>query len=271
MQYPVSFPVRALRVSGGQLVVLTVAAAVSLVLHRTGLEPSYDLIRLFSATPHGRYAAELRLEGLDETVEGRQWLDAASAAIQDPARITLPRSQVVTFEAQRPAAAAFAAKLRRGQRYVAEAQVTGADPTSVFVDLFERDGEDLRHLASAAPDEPALILEMRSDADLIVRVQPELQRDVRVTLKLRAEPTLRLPVAQATHSRIQSFFGDSRDNGSRRHHGVDIFAARGTPVVAAADGVVSSVRTNGLGGTWSGLHGRHAASFITTRTSIASS
>jgi murein DD-endopeptidase MepM/ murein hydrolase activator NlpD len=45
-----------------------------------------------------------------------------------------------------------------------------------------------------------------------------------------------------------SFYGDPRDGGRRMHEGLDIFASRGTPVVAADDAVVTSVRNRGLGG-----------------------
>jgi murein DD-endopeptidase MepM/ murein hydrolase activator NlpD len=47
---------------------------------------------------------------------------------------------------------------------------------------------------------------------------------------------------------VRSYFRDPRDAGRREHHGVDIFAPRDTPVVAAASGFVSSVGTNRLGG-----------------------
>lgn len=47
---------------------------------------------------------------------------------------------------------------------------------------------------------------------------------------------------------IQSFFGDPRDGGRRRHEGVDVFAPRGTNVLAVTDGVVRRVGTRDLGG-----------------------
>jgi murein DD-endopeptidase MepM/ murein hydrolase activator NlpD len=41
-------------------------------------------------------------------------------------------------------------------------------------------------------------------------------------------------------SNIGSFWGASRDGGERRHEGIDIFARKGTPVVAISDGYIVS-------------------------------
>ena len=51
-----------------------------------------------------------------------------------------------------------------------------------------------------------------------------------------------------------SSWGFARDGGKRRHKGNDIFAKRGTPLVAMGDGVVESMQTydrrGSLGGIW---------------------
>lgn len=47
---------------------------------------------------------------------------------------------------------------------------------------------------------------------------------------------------------IISFFGDPREQGRRRHEGVDIAAPRGAPVLAVADGLVERVQAGGNGG-----------------------
>jgi len=56
-----------------------------------------------------------------------------------------------------------------------------------------------------------------------------------------------MPVAGVEAHRVADSFGAPR-GADRTHAGVDIFASRGTPVLSATRGVVSSVREGGLGG-----------------------
>lgn len=61
-------------------------------------------------------------------------------------------------------------------------------------------------------------------------------------------PLLMNPVVGASRKSIISFYGDARDGGKRRHEGIDIFAPKGTIIVAPSDGVITSVGYNSLGG-----------------------
>jgi len=59
---------------------------------------------------------------------------------------------------------------------------------------------------------------------------------------------LALPVHGVKRAALHSSFGEPR-SGHRKHQGIDIFARRGTPVVAAAEGVVVRIgTTDRLGG-----------------------
>ena len=58
-----------------------------------------------------------------------------------------------------------------------------------------------------------------------------------------------VPVAGYPRAAIQDNWGDPRAGGMREHHGTDIIAPAGTPVVAAAAGVVEQLHDSALGGT----------------------
>ncbi|HUJ13666.1 MAG TPA: M23 family metallopeptidase [Thermoanaerobaculia bacterium] len=59
---------------------------------------------------------------------------------------------------------------------------------------------------------------------------------------------LRMPVVGVRVRDLSDSWHDPRDGGTRLHKGIDIFARRGTEVVAVADGIVSYIGEQRLGG-----------------------
>lgn len=55
------------------------------------------------------------------------------------------------------------------------------------------------------------------------------------------------PVA-GKKANVGSFWGAKRDGGKRKHEGIDIFAKKGTPVLAISDGLITRVSNMPLGG-----------------------
>lgn len=59
---------------------------------------------------------------------------------------------------------------------------------------------------------------------------------------------LMVPVAGVDPARLSDSFDAPRDGGARVHRAIDIMAPRGTPVLAADEGLVYRVSSNRLGG-----------------------
>jgi murein DD-endopeptidase MepM/ murein hydrolase activator NlpD len=203
------------------------------------------------ASPHEAYARALQSAGLHETALGQQWLASGERALRQPHVVTLPHREAVFLPPDEPAATGFGFRLREGERLRVTVERDAHWQGQLFLDLLvvpQDTGQAARRLASADSTPVGLTWIARQDGMYLVRMQPELLRGGRSTITIQTEPSLAFPVSGRGSRAIGSMFGAPRDGGAREHHGIDIFAPRGTPVVAAAAGTVRRVETTGIGG-----------------------
>ena len=204
-------------------------------------------------TPHERYVERLERSGFDETALARDWLQAAREALASPVAADPPMSESGWLPAESPTALGYRVRMERGQRLSVSVELEEDDDTRVFIDVFrvrgdDEDGPSLLAVAWADSLARSVTYDASTTATFLVRVQPELLRGGLYEIDLRVGPSLAFPVEGAELRDIGSFFGAARDGGARSHHGVDIFAPRGTPVLAASDGYVRRVRETPVGG-----------------------
>lgn len=200
-------------------------------------------------TQHEQYADKLIKAGLDETVLVRKWFEAASESINKPLRIELPYKETGYFSDDMPGAAGFTFNARQGEIVKINVDVK-PDSVMVFADLWQQEESGSLKLLETRTDTAGKTISVKITKDALyrLRIQPPLLMATSYTLTLTTAASLAFPVPSDAKPKIGSFWGAARDGGSRSHEGIDIFGKFRTPVVAVADGYISSTRTNNLGG-----------------------
>lgn len=217
----------------------------------TGSGPGSTLFR--ANTPHEQYERSLKTAQLDQAALGIDWLLAARQALRDSLKIAVPYRESGYFSASKPTAVGYRINGSRGDKFTVRVEVQGRQAGRVFIDVFALGGSSPSLEASAKANGDSnltaeLVWEPRRTQMHLIRIQPELLRSGRYTLTVTRDPVLRFPVKGRSSQQISSYFGVPRDGGRRRHEGIDIFAPKGTPALAAADGIISRVGVNELGG-----------------------
>jgi murein DD-endopeptidase MepM/ murein hydrolase activator NlpD len=197
--------------------------------------------------PYEQYIHSLEQAGLQNAVMTEEWIAAGKRVFHDSVIVALPFTESGYFPASEPGARSYQFEVKEGQVLTVEGEAVTDKNGRLFVDLFVLEGtqwEQLAHADSAL----SLTHEFRDDYTCLLRIQPELLAHAYYSIGIGLTPTLINPVSGASNRSIGSFYGADRDGGRRSHEGVDIFAPKGTPVIAPTDGYVNRVGTNNLGG-----------------------
>lgn len=218
------------------LLVAVLGASCSSVVHKI-----FD-----KKNPHQKYAEKLDDRDLDRTPEGRLWLAASKKALQHPQVITLPYRQHGYFHADKPRALGLQFTARYGERITFSLTRKDGSRLPMYADVFKENESD-DPLVSADTASTQFSFDADETGTFILRLQPELYRWGGYSLSLSVGPSLGFPVS-GSKANVGSVWGASREGGKRRHEGIDIFAPKLTPAIAAADGYITGVKDGGIGG-----------------------
>ena len=213
---------------------------------------------ILKTSPYIAYKKKLEQAGLLETALGQQWVSAGELALKDPIqKLNYPFRDEIFFRKEEPMALAYQIAYSKTDQLSIAIKSKDGEKAGVFADLI-LNGASKESLQAR---DTSFTFEDSEDQLLLLRLQPQLLADAYVSVEIIAQSKLGFPVKNASNKSIQSFWGDGRDAGKRKHEGIDIFASRGTPVLAVEDGTISRVQETPIGGkvVWHrlGLLGQH--------------
>ena len=178
------------------------------------------------------------------------WTDQVELVFQDSLEIVLPYSEKGIFLPKSFPVYSYNMEMNPGEQLDIEVE-TKKPEDLVFIDLYFREQDSLGSFTKIAGSELGnsfLSDEISKKGIYKVVIQPEIEANSPFIFRFKKSPVYIFPVAGMGNRAMQSFWGANREAGRRKHEGIDIFAPRGTPVVAAVDGQISSSGERGLGG-----------------------
>ena len=193
-------------------------------------------------TPHEAYGRSIRKDPA-----GQAWLAASEKALDTNQVIDLPYKLAGIFKAGKPRALALRFTAKQGERIDFILTKSEGDSMTIFADLYRINENEKSHLLAVDTGVTGFGFNVEETTDYLLRLQPALYQSGEYHLSASISPSLVFPVA-GSKAKTGSYWGDARDGGKRNHEGIDIFAPKKTPVIAAANGYVTRVAEGGIGG-----------------------
>jgi murein DD-endopeptidase MepM/ murein hydrolase activator NlpD len=184
-----------------------------------------------------------------------QWEAAYWAARNHPLEAEFPhRESFIVSDSSRYSAIGLKVHLPLGRKISVSVNYPGQAP--LFGELYAMrsngrpPGEHARPLTHWRNGQFAFDYEAweAEGEDLVLVIQGTPGVTARAEVFVESTPVIEFPVSGKDEDCIKSFWGASRDGGRRKHEGNDLFAAKGTPLLAAVSGEVTRVNNGGLGG-----------------------
>lgn len=203
---------------------------------------------VFKTSAYKAYVNSLESAGLSESKMGSTWIRIGELALSNPTQqVVTPFKERIYFQDNSPGALGYKINYKKGRKLKFKINTSAKETFGLFIDLYEA-GEKLKNVISDKSRDTTFYYEDNDNKVLVMRLQPELLISGSVDIEIIEEAKLGFPVSGGSNKSIQSFWGVDREGGARKHEGIDIFARRGTPVLAVADGVISRVQETPIGG-----------------------
>ena len=178
------------------------------------------------------------------------WEQQHEIGLQDSLKIELPYAENGHFSPRSFPIYSYEINLNAGEIFNFEI-FTDSINDLVFIDFYQVKGDSIKRfdrIESAEIDQKIFQYEIKEYGLYKIVIQPAIEIQSDFVLKFDKKPAYSFPVAEGQNSNIQSYWGAARDGGARSHEGIDIFAQRGTPVLAATNGRIGFTGEKGLGG-----------------------
>lgn len=217
---------------------------VSLVISCSKIEKAGDLLKGLS--PREKYQKENEIS--DELFE--LWNSRIDIALNDKVKIDLPYREEGELMPRDFSVYSYESYFLPGEIIDAKMQTDSSD-TRIFIQVYKAKDEDplvFEKLKESDGERSAFNYEIAEKGLYKIVFQPEIEAHTPFSIELEKSPAYLFPVSDGKNADIGSYFGDMREGGKRDHEGVDIFAKKGTPVVAAVGGRVTRTGNKGLGG-----------------------
>ena len=177
------------------------------------------------------------------------WENRIDQALNDSLEIELPYTEKGIFQPRNFAIYSYETYLMPGE-VIELTTETDSSSTLVFSELYRKtkDSGNFKKITSGQAKPGNLNFEIEESGLYKIIIQPEIEANSPFQIRIQKSPAYQFPVQNGQNSDIGSYWGDMRDGGRRDHEGIDIFAERGTPVVAATEGRIGFSGEKGLGG-----------------------
>jgi murein DD-endopeptidase MepM/ murein hydrolase activator NlpD len=200
-------------------------------------------------SPYDTYLSSLESTALKNYALVQDWKRAGEDILGDSLEVSPPYQEIGYFDPKEPRAVLLRYPVKEGHQVNIRLELISQRDALFFMDIFAVNpvdsGMERIHYADSLG---VISYQVRQSGMHALRLQPELFRGGMFSLSITSEGILAFPIVGKGTRNIASFWGDPRDGDVRKHEGIDVFASRGTPVVAASSGRVRRVGDNRLGG-----------------------